>query len=573
MKKVLLVIYLFIALITVIKANVLSLNVIPKRPVQGEIFKIIFSIETKSSEEPEISFKVSDGLNILSKSSQGISIQTVIVNNQFTSKRKISYVYEVSADNPGSQKITQIKVKLGDNILSSKDLDILVLQEQSKQKKLFIKAFASKDTSYVGEGIDVRYYLYSRVPTGVPGVEKYPRLQNMIKKFHDVNIKPEKGRVNYRGVIYSRSLIYSARVFPEKVGTATIDSLKLRIEYQDINFSQSRRRFGSGFGFGFGNVKQRSIHSEPVKIAVLPLPKDGVPPSFAGLVGVHKFDLDQLKNKFLVNEAIEIKLKVVGVGALEKMYSPVIYQNNRLEDFDVKSEIVDLDGIKRQKVFDYTYLARGPFVETPSVLKMSYFDPDRKKYVEEEIHLSGLNIRGGAATLSNLSVNKVDDKLSTEINTDQGRSNYVNNNKLPKRELVAPIFDLKSDDTLKHKKNTILNFFLFLVVVIQIFEISYRRKLFPWQIKTAAEEMYRDIVKNGLSYSRLYVLINLLDKEQTDLAIILDKSCLSADAKNYFKSLVNSLERGTYHDGQLEMFGVKQKYFKEVLTELKNEKV
>ena len=39
--------------------------------------------------------------------------------------------------------------------------------------------------------------------------------------------------VQYNGEIYKRVLKYSTRVYPEKTGTAYIDSLRLNVQYSD----------------------------------------------------------------------------------------------------------------------------------------------------------------------------------------------------------------------------------------------------------------------------------------------------------------------------------------------------
>ena len=62
-------------------------------------------------------------------------------------------------------------------------------------------------------------------------------------------------------------------------------------------------------------LRVRTIRSETIKIDVLPLPTEGRPENFTGLVGDHKFRLNYNKTKYLANEPIELELVAEGEGA------------------------------------------------------------------------------------------------------------------------------------------------------------------------------------------------------------------------------------------------------------------
>ena len=172
----------------------------------------------------------------------------------------------------------------------------------------------------------------------------------MIKRFH--HVKENSENVNYRGYIYKRSLKYSARVYPEKIGKLFIDSMKVGVQYQNRG---DRRTLLGAFRFAFGEVKRRNFSSRPIEIAVRPLPA-GAPQNFTGLVGEHTFKASSLKKKYLVNEAIELRVEVYGPGALENFDDPIIYHDHELEVFDTKSEIVETSESTAKKILDYTYL-------------------------------------------------------------------------------------------------------------------------------------------------------------------------------------------------------------------------
>ena len=166
-----------------------------------------------------------------------------------------------------------------------------------------------KKTLYLGEGITVRYFLYSKVPVNSVDIKKYPKLNNFLKRFLQEQERSE--RVSVDGQLYLRTQIYAAKLFPEKPGEVKIDPLELSASYPVV-------RSGDPFGtFGLNrNFKTKTIASETVKLQVLPLPQP-VPENFTGLVGKHDFNLQFGQTKMIVNEPLEVKLTVAGGGALE----------------------------------------------------------------------------------------------------------------------------------------------------------------------------------------------------------------------------------------------------------------
>ena len=257
-----------------------------------------------------------------------------------------------------------------------------------------MEAEASKTKVYIGEGIDVNYYLYYKGAVGGADVKEFPKLNKFIKRFHRINLPPES--VQYRGQILRRQLAYSARLYPEKVGSAILDPMKMSIQIVENQYG--------GFGFGTQTFKNRDIASPVIDVEVLPLPSEGVPASFTGLVGEHQFSLSVPKNKFLINEPIEIKLEVRGKGALENFDAPVIFADKNLEQFDTKSEVTELGNQEAKKIFEYTLLARGPVDIAGRELALAYFDPSSGKYIEKKITVPALTVSGVAAPQSQTTV-------------------------------------------------------------------------------------------------------------------------------------------------------------------------
>src|SRR5690606_7588045 len=186
-----------------------------------------------------------------------------------------------------------------------------------------------------------------------------------------------------------RKLIYKAKLYPEKVGKLRVDPFKLRVQY----YGGRQSVFGA---FGLNSVKTTSVSSPSLEINVKPLPAENVPADFTGLVGKHQFKLSLAKNKFLVNEAMEVKLEIEGEGALEKYDGPTIFTHPNIEAFDSRSEVLVNQNGPSRKIIEYTYLARGPLSLKPSVLTLSYFNPETKTYQSATLDVPAITVLGGA---------------------------------------------------------------------------------------------------------------------------------------------------------------------------------
>jgi hypothetical protein len=368
-------------------ADQLKVEVAPQKPVVGENFQAYFRIFTDSSSEPRISFKPEEAI-IVGKSNQGISTRTIYANGQLTVTREITIVYDLLAKNLGTAAMRDIKVEIGGKWLQHPDISFQVVKESQIQGEIFVQADVPKTTVYLGEGIIVRYYLYSKVPFNSLDVKRYPKLNSFLKRFLQEPDRSE--RVSVNGQLYLRSQIYAAKLFPEKAGELKIDPLSLSATY-------AASRPGDPFGgFGMGReMRTRTFESETVTLKVLPLPEP-VPSHFTGLIGKHDFQLDFNQTRLIVNEPMEAKLTVSGSGALENLEAPAIVTHQGLERFETTGDLRLIDANQATKTFSYTFLARENLTLPARELTLSYFDPASGGYVPTVLNVPEIVVAGGS---------------------------------------------------------------------------------------------------------------------------------------------------------------------------------
>jgi hypothetical protein len=379
-------VFLFLILSTTVFANEVKIETNPLKPVAGEVFQTYFRIFTDSDADPVINFSPTN-IEVVGKSNQGISTRTIYANGKLTVTREITIVYDLVAAKPGQAYLRDINVQIGDQKVRHPTIALYILKEAQEPQDVFVMADVAKKELFIGEGVVARYYLYSKVPVSNIDIKKYPKLNNFLKRFLQ---EPERSeRVSVDGQLYLRTQIYAAKLYPEKVGELKIDPMELSATYPTS-------RPGDPFGaFGLSrDFKTRTINSEIIKLQVRPLPQP-VPPHFTGLVGSHSFDLQLGQTRLIVNEPMEVKLTVSGVGALENLEAPIVLDHPSLEKFETNGDLKISDAEQATKVFDYTFLAKENMQLSAGEIVLSYLDPNTGRYVPTKLTIPEIVVAGG----------------------------------------------------------------------------------------------------------------------------------------------------------------------------------
>lgn len=550
-------IFILIMLISHIAwADDVEVEVSPKNPILGESFNVIFKIKTSDREEPYISF-TPYGVSVLGKRSQGLSISTVVINGKFTTTKEQAIVYELSADREGLAFLRGIQVELNGKKIPVKDLSVHILKEARRLPDAFVESEASKTNVFLGEGLNVNYYLYFANVISANDVKEFPRLNKFIKRFHHINSPVET--VEYEGKVMRRILLYSARLYGEKTGNAVLDPMKIGVQIVENVRS-------NGFGFGTQRYKNVDLASQNIDIQILPLPTEGTPANFTGLVGDHDFKINVPKSKYLVNEPIEITFEVTGPGALENYDAPVLYQNKDLEQFDTNSEVQEIGLDSGKKTFTYVYLARAPLKIPERKMEFSTFNAQTKKYETKIVTIPAIEV-GGTAAVGNTQY-----QSPSKNNPKKEDSSLFPT--LEKNELgiMGPMFDRSGLSYLNYLNW--LNGLLFILCLITGFSLYRRYKQSGSdELKSRVKRDIKIMKSKGVDYSSLYAVLsaidykNLMNNGGVSLEDVVEQSELSKEAKAYFKRGLTKLAEKNYatESKGKGQFDFNEKYFNEIL--------
>ena len=529
MKKVLLII-LFISTLVFSKEGI-TLKIDPAEPVVGDNFSVIFKVSTADGNTPAITFDPK-GLDIINKSDRGMSTRSTYINGKFTSERSFTVVYDVVANKEGYAFLRNIRADVGTKVLKHSTKSITILKEARKNKSIFVLAVPDKEEAYVGESIVVQYYLYNKIRIANFDVKKFPKLDNMIKRFHDIRKGSE--RIQYKGEMFERRLLYTQQVYSEKPGNIKIDPIRLNVHYYKT--SGDRGAFGN-FGFGLRNTSTRSVSSKSIQIPIKPLDPSSLPTGFTGLIEDHEFNITFNKTKFLANEPVEIKLSVKGKGALELFEAPKILTDSSFEEFEATSDLQVNQDFTATKTFEYTYLARNNYESAERTIDFLMFDPVTNDYIKKTIIIPALRVAGGETSTSTTNDKSGSEEVAGERYIDRSMT------------LLAPHFDGHFISKVFNGK--LLNIFLGLVLLGVIF-IRGREHFvddsYSSVVDVPSKVTYKDINQiirylEPSSHESLVHLIGQIDfSEKTEKEL---KTVASVLEESYMKNIQQSKKLNT----------------------------
>jgi hypothetical protein len=133
-----------------------------------------------------------------------------------------------------------------------------------------------------------------------------------------------------------------------------------------------------------GNTAQAMLDTAPVHVRVRALPEAGRPANFTGAIG--KFELGQpalSAAEAVVGDPVTLTVTIMGEGNLESIAAPAIESNDAWQSF-TPTMTVDRDAFSGRgtKTITYTLIPRRVDVRTVPSIPFSYFDPERKQYVD-----------------------------------------------------------------------------------------------------------------------------------------------------------------------------------------------
>lgn len=464
-------------------------------------------VETDSDEEPQVNIDTVNA-DIIASGYQGVSQSSMYVNGKITTKKEFIFTATLQAKSLGRAALSNIFATVSGRTIRHETLWFSCVKEKENVAPVFLLAVPSKTRVYQNEGILLRYYLMTQYNDVKFDIKEFPKLNNFVKRYLQESVNKEL--VSYEGKRFIREQLYSLVIFPEKAKLLKIDPMRVQAVY-DPNGNRDP------FGFGGGSYTSKVLSSKSIDIEVMEVPSEKTPTGYTGLVGKHKFSLTVSKSKVLVNEPVEIKLKITGNGNLEGADAPTIINDSAFETFDTNSAFELIDTTTASKTFEYTYLPRKATKVPAQKIPLSYFNPDTKEFETVEVEFPGIEVVGGVYQEKNNQSNN-DSALTPHSNID------IDSNKTKKPiqaievpRYAPPIFEnSKKGATLLDITNWVL---ISVVIILFLILVWENRFIVIGNRSSRYKQKLQSIASQGITYSSLEDLLLDFPKLQSSFSI------------------------------------------------------
>lgn len=407
----------------------------PNSVPAGQTFEIVYSINVRGSKSFQApSF---EGLDILYGPYQSQSSSFQFVNGRQSQSFNLSFTYGLRAPKEGNITVGAASIIVDGKTYQSEPFTLNVTagnqnrtnqagrvnpsrnnsrpqtdaRQSNTQKQqslppevsdqdLFVTVQPSKKNPYVGEQIILNYRIYTSIPVEQFIINKTPSNKGFWVEELDVNPQSQNQEmIDGRNYVYAD--IRRVALFAQNEGTHTVEPMEVEALAQIAVQRQQTNSIWDFFDDPFFAPMQtvkKELKSPSLKITAQPLPEEGRPLSFDGLVGDFTINFDYDLQTLKTNEASTFRFTVSGRGNVEMIHAPQITFPPDFEVYEPKISYTknnNANGVGGKAVFEYIVVPRHPGVYKIDAFSYSFFNPSTGKYEEKDIPEIVLNVEAG----------------------------------------------------------------------------------------------------------------------------------------------------------------------------------
>lgn len=377
----------------------------PLTVAAGEPFRVEFALNAKPDDD---TFKAPsfEGFDVLAGPaiSQGSSVQ--IVNGSMTKSVSYTYTFVLLPQAAGNVTVGAAEVRVDGTTYRTRPLPVEIVNEgegsraqqqqggsrrpddaqgdaqsQIGKDDILLRAVVSRSSVYKNEPLHVAFKLYTRVPYVNLVPESAPSFNGFWSQDLSDPNGARVGRETYNGKVYETRVLYDYLLYPQQVGTLSIDPVEMTVVAQVVVQSRNADPF-FGSGREVFNVP-RKVQSQRTSVSVKALPA-GAPASFSGAVGNFTMDAQFPSERIAANSGATVTVKISGTGNLTFVQAPKLPLPTSFEQYNVKTtESINASssGISGYRQFEYPFIARAEGSYDLEPVEFTFFDPQRMQYV------------------------------------------------------------------------------------------------------------------------------------------------------------------------------------------------
>ena len=319
------------------------------------------------------------GLENFDVRSTGTASRIEFINGKMSTG--VDYTYFIMPQKSGKFQVGPARVQIKGKTYSSNTAGLRVIKPAEGQGDdrgpIFLTAELSNDTVYVEQ--QTIYILKLHLQRNVRNINlNLPEAENLI--FKQI-AKPVEYRSTLNGQNYQVLEVRYALV-PSRAGSYTVDPARMSMTVLQTHRRSNRSIFDDPFS-SFASDRPANIASKSLPLTVQPLPEDGKPPNFSGLVGKFKMwsKLDPVALK--TGESATLTVSVSGEGNINRIPDPEMPELADVKiyaDQPVLEPIQDGDGLRGTKTMKWALVPeKDGYLEIPPVT-VSFFDTEKHVY-------------------------------------------------------------------------------------------------------------------------------------------------------------------------------------------------
>ena len=414
------------------------------RPFVGQ--SLVFQIQVEGAdapERPDLSALRKDFAVNEAGGSVNNSQSITIVNGRVTRnvQRGYTFQYQLTPKREGAIEIPPITIRADGRTTTTSAIalrvsppaeiqDFRLLQTLSKRKVYVGEPVMLTTTWYVGRNVDQfaftmpllddpRFEVFDPRQPAAPGAEMVdvPVGESRVAAKKDERVLDgfKMVAVEFRKAIVARE-------------PGHVDLEPTVVSFRAIRASTRRARslfedfFGDSFFGSNRGYEHLAIPSNPLALEILPLPEEGRPADFSGLIGDFRFEARAVPSEVSVGDPITLTIRVFGPEYLDYVRLPDLAMQPQLaESFKIPEEMAAGEIVDGAKVFSQTIRARDPRISQIPALGFSYFDPELGAYRVAYTEAIPLTVSGTRVlTLSDAEGSGADGAVQAELESAQG---------------------------------------------------------------------------------------------------------------------------------------------------------
>ena len=319
-----------------------------------------------------------DGFDVMS---QTRSTSTSIVNGETTYQEDVYYTLMPNVE---GQFTIIAYVEYDGDYYATEALRVTVGGDSSnaggQAPDLFMRTAVSHTEAYIGEKVVLTYELYTRINIRDYGFTEYIAIDGVV-----ATEMPDDGLVSeyvyIDGERYIRHEVKKIIIDPIKPGDYTIPAFNFQ-----VNVATGGGPGGMGGIGGFFNMtvaRPVYLQTEAARLNVLPLPQEGRPADFSGVVGVLELHGEYSRTSLNYGDSLNLEATAGGncnLDPLTKLTRGDQYGFSIYETRKNSSEHAVGNTYYSEKVFGVIYVPEKTGTLTIDPIELSYFNPVTRSY-------------------------------------------------------------------------------------------------------------------------------------------------------------------------------------------------